>query len=268
MTNPIQLGISGSNGRMGRAFQQLLEDDGRFALVAKIARGEDWRDAPALDVVVDFSTPDGLDAALTHCDLHGIALVSGTTGLDAQQRQRLDAAATAIPVMHAANFSLGVAVLTRLVREASAALPDWELEIIEAHHARKVDAPSGTALALGRAAAAARAQDFDQVAVLSREGPVGARPANAIGFASIRAGDIVGEHTVLLATAGERLELSHRATDRTIFARGALAAAAWLAGKPAGSYGIDDVIAGRNARQFFFGGGAGTTITGVGYHGP
>lgn len=247
MANPVRLGITGSNGRMGRAFQTLLEADQRFALVAKIARDEDWRDAPALDVVIDFSTPDGFDAALTHCDLHGVALVSGTTGLDATQRQRLDAAAAAIPVLHAANFSLGIAVLTRLVREAAAALPGWDLEITEAHHARKVDAPSGTALALGRAAASARGVDFDEVAVLSREGQVGTRPANAIGFAVVRAGDIVGEHTVLLAGAGERLELSHRATERAIFARGALTAAAWLAGKPAGAYALDDVIAGTRA---------------------
>jgi 4-hydroxy-tetrahydrodipicolinate reductase len=247
MSNVLQLAINGANGRMGRAFQTLLEDDKRFALVAKIARNEDWRHAPALDVVIDFSTPDGFDAALTHCDLHGVALVSGTTGLDAAQRQRLEAAAASIPVLHAANFSLGVAVLTRLVREAAAALPSWDAEIIEAHHARKVDAPSGTALALGRAVADARGFDFNGVAVLSREGQAGARAADAIGFASIRAGDIVGEHTVLLAAAGERLELTHRATDRTIFARGALAAAAWLAGKPASAYALNDVIAGTPA---------------------
>lgn len=245
MSGRIKLGINGANGRMGHAFQTLLRDDTRFDLVATIARDDDWRTVPQLDVVIDFSTPAGFDAALAHCEAHGAALVSGTTGLDAAQRQRLDAVAAKIPVLYAANFSLGVAVLTRLLREAAVALPDWDLEIIEAHHARKVDAPSGTALALGRAAAAARGQVFDEVALLAREGDVGARVAGTIGFASIRAGDIVGEHTALLATAGERIELTHRATDRSIFARGALHAAAWLAGKPSGAYVLDDVIAAR-----------------------
>lgn len=227
---------------MGHAFQTLLRDDARFALSTKIARSEDWQAAPKLDVVIDFSTPAGFDAALAHCEARGVALVCGTTGLDAAQHARLDAAGSTIPVLYAANFSLGVAVLARALRDAAAALPDWDLEIVESHHARKVDAPSGTALALGRAAAAARGQDFDAVAVLSREGQVGARRAGTIGFASIRAGDIVGEHTAILASAGERIELAHRATDRMIFARGALAAAAWLAGKPPGVYSLDDVL--------------------------
>ncbi|HET7930015.1 MAG TPA: 4-hydroxy-tetrahydrodipicolinate reductase [Rhodanobacteraceae bacterium] len=243
MPDRIKLAINGANGRMGRTLQELLIDDTRFTLAAAINDSSDWKGAPVCDVVVDFSTPDGFDAALTHCDLHGIALVSGTTGLDAAQLQRLDAAAVGIPVLHAANFSLGVAVLTRLLRDAAGALPEWDLEIVEAHHARKLDAPSGTALALGRAAATARGQDFDAVAVLSREGQVGQRPQHAIGFASVRAGDIVGEHTAMLVGTGERVELSHRATDRTIFARGALAAAAWIAGRAPGNHAIGDVIA-------------------------
>lgn len=243
MTGKILLGITGTNGRMGRAFQTLLRDDPRFELAAKVARDDDWRAVPRLDVVIDFSTPEGFDAALAHCGAHGVALVAGTTGIGAARHAHIAAAAAKIPVLYAANFSLGVAVLMRLVREAAAALPDWDLEIVEAHHARKVDAPSGTALALGRAAAEARDERFDDVAVLSRDGRVGVRPAGAIGFATIRAGDIVGEHTAILATVGERLELSHRATDRTIFARGALAAAAWLADKPPGAYSLNDVLA-------------------------
>lgn len=243
MSASIQLAINGANGRMGRALQDLLRDDARFELAACINASADWQDVPKLDVVIDFSASQGFDAALTHCDLHGVALVSGTTGLSASRMKRLEAASAAIPILHAANFSLGVAVLTRALRDAAAALPDWDLEIVEAHHARKVDAPSGTALALGRAAADARGQRFDDVALLSREGQVGARQPGTIGFATIRAGDIVGEHTAILAAAGERIELSHRATDRTIFARGALTAAAWLAGREPGSYAIDDVIA-------------------------
>ncbi|MGH8183991.1 MAG: 4-hydroxy-tetrahydrodipicolinate reductase [Rhodanobacteraceae bacterium] len=246
MSRPIQLAITGINGRMGRALQTLLRDDARFELVAKIARSDDWHAAPKLDVVVDFSTPEGFDAALAHCRTHRVALVSGTTGLTGQQRAAFADAGRDIPVLHAANFSLGIAVLTRCLREAAAALPDWDLEIVEAHHARKVDAPSGTALALGRAAAEARGQDFDAVAAFARHGHTGARTPGAIGFASIRAGDIVGEHTVLLAGSDERIELTHRASSNNIFAAGALAAAAWLAWREPGTYTIGDVIARAN----------------------
>ncbi|MDE2271515.1 MAG: 4-hydroxy-tetrahydrodipicolinate reductase [Xanthomonadaceae bacterium] len=243
MSGIVRLAINGASGRMGRALQELLRDDARFELAVCINASSEWESAPQLDAVIDFSTPPGVDAALAYCHGHRVALVSGTTGLDARQRSALDAAGVDIPVLHAANFSLGVAVLARALRAAAAALPDWDLEILEAHHARKVDAPSGTALALGRVAAAARGQDFDAVAMRARDGQVGSRPPGAIGFASVRAGDIVGEHFAILATTGERLELSHRATDRTIFARGALAAAAWLAGQPPGAYSLDDVLA-------------------------
>lgn len=243
----LRLAITGINGRMGRVFQTLLRDDPRFELVARIARSDDWRAVPRLDVVIDFSTPQGFDAALAHCETHGVALVSGTTGLDAAQRARFDAAAKVIPVLYAANFSLGIAVLTRLLRDAARALPDWDLEIVEAHHARKVDAPSGTALALGRAAAEARGQDFDAVAAFGRHGRTGVRKPGTIGFASLRAGDIVGEHTAFLVGHDERIELTHRALDNAIFARGALTAAAWLAGKPPGPYALDDVLAAQAA---------------------
>lgn len=243
MPKPLQLAINGADGRMGRALQELLRDDARFTLAAKVSGGDAWRAAPGLDVVVDFSTPGGFGEALAHCEANGVALVSGTTGLDAAQWARLGDAGARIPVLHAANFSLGIALLTRLLREAAAAVPDWDLEILESHHARKTDAPSGTALALGRAAAEARGQDFDGIVTRARDGQVGPRKSRTIGFASIRAGDIVGEHTALLASAGERVELSHRATDRMIFARGALAAAAWLAGRRPGRYTLDDVLA-------------------------
>ena len=242
MPNPLRLAITGANGRMGRALQSLLQDDARFELAARIPSSQDWKSAPSLDVVIDFSTLAGFDAALAHCRAHKIAFVCGTTGLDADQRASLQEASQDIPVLYAANFSLGIAVLAKLLREAAGALPDWDLEIIEAHHSRKVDAPSGTALALGRVAAAARGADFDLVAVFGRHGHTGERPEHAIGFSSIRAGEIVGEHTALLATKDERIELTHRACDNTIFARGALQAAAWLAGMPPGIYTIDDVI--------------------------
>lgn len=242
MSSPIKLAINGANGRMGRVLPDLLHDDARFELVARVNTSNEWAGVPQLDVVIDFSTPVGFSAALAHCRANRIALVSGTTGLDAAQLGVIDQAVREIAVLHAANFSLGVAVLTRLVRDAAKALPDWDLEILEAHHANKADAPSGTALALGRAAAAARAQDFDAVAMFARHGQTGARPQHAIGFSSLRAGEIVGEHTAMLVGPNERVELTHRASSNAIFAAGALQVAAWLAGRAPGRYTLDDVL--------------------------
>ncbi|MDF3983092.1 4-hydroxy-tetrahydrodipicolinate reductase [Luteibacter sp. PPL201] len=260
MTRPIRLAISGASGRMGRALLDLAREDGRFELVAAIvsphsawlgksAYGDvsawkftDWRGAEDIDVVIDFSGLDGLMLALDHCEGSGAALVTGTTGLSAELEQRLARAAERIPVLRAANFSLGVAVLTRLLRDAAAALPGWDLDIVEAHHHRKEDAPSGTALAMGRAAADARGATLEDLAVYTREGRPGARKAGTIGFAVVRGGDIVGEHQALLMGQGERIELGHRATDRSIFARGAIEAAAWIAGRAPGTWTIEDVI--------------------------
>ena len=258
---PIRLAVNGASGRMGQALLSLLRADGRFELAHAVVspgsahdgepvwfghalrHAHDWSRAPALDVVVDFSGPAGLAAALDHCLARGIPLVTGTTGLDAALQARLDAAGTRIALLRAANFSLGVALLTRLLREAAAALPDWDLEIVEAHHGRKQDAPSGTALALVLAAAAARGTTLDSAAVYRREGRTGERVAGSIGFAVVRGGDIVGEHQALLIGPGERLELGHRATDRAIFARGALQAAYWLVGRAAGHWRLEDVLA-------------------------
>lgn len=262
MTRPLRIAISGASGRMGGALLGLLGSDVRFELVhAVVAAGSvhdglpvfsgltealhyahDWSDAPPLDVVVDFSAPPALAAVLDHCLAHGVALISGTTGLDATLESRLAAAGDRIAVLRAANFSLGVAVLSRLLRQAAAALPDWDLEVVEAHHNRKQDAPSGTALALGRVAAAARNTTLEATAVYSREGQTGERIEGSIGFAVVRGGDIVGEHTAMLIGQGERLELGHRATDRSIFARGALHAAYWIAGQGPGHWQLDDVI--------------------------
>jgi 4-hydroxy-tetrahydrodipicolinate reductase len=248
---------------MGAALLGLLQHDDRFELChAVVAAGSDldgapvhpaqdgslrythgWEGAPTLDVVIDFSNPPALATALEHCLARGVALVSGTTGLDARLEQQLDDACNRLAIVHAANFSLGVAVLKRLLREAAAALPDWDLEIVEAHHARKQDAPSGTALALGRVAAQARRTSLDAAAICSRMGRTGQRAAGSIGFATIRGGDIVGEHAALLIGHGERLELTHRAMDRSIFARGALQAAHWLAGRAPGRWQLDDVLA-------------------------
>lgn len=263
MIAPVRLAISGASGRMGHALVDIVSADRRFELVhALVAPGSqddgqlvapltnsllryahDWAGAPTIDVVVDFSSPAALSLTLDHCQAKGIALVSGTTGVDAALEAQLAEAVSRIAILRAANFSLGVAVLMRLLREAAAALPTWDLDIVEAHHNRKQDAPSGTALALGRAAANARQTSLEATAVYSREGQTGERIEGSIGFAVVRGGDIVGEHTAMLIGQGERLELVHRATDRSIFARGALQAASWLTSQPPGQWQLDDVIA-------------------------
>jgi 4-hydroxy-tetrahydrodipicolinate reductase len=199
--------------------------------------------ATEVDVLVDFSGAAGFDRALAACLARGIPLVSGSTGLSALQVEAAQAAARGIPLLWASNFSLGAALLRRLVGIAAAALgPEFDAEIVECHHRDKLDAPSGTALTLGRAIAAARGDDFDAVARFARHGATAARREGDIGFAVLRAADVVGDHSVLFAAAGERLELVHRATDRAIFARGAVAAARWIVGRPAGWYDIADVV--------------------------
>jgi 4-hydroxy-tetrahydrodipicolinate reductase len=262
----VRVAVNGATGRMGRVLLELLRRDRRFALVAAItapdapemgapvAHGSqlcfshDWSAIGPIDVVIDFSGPGGLESALAHCEANGVALVVGTTGYGEELARRIDAAAARIAVLRSANFSLGVAVLARLLREASAALADWDLEIVEAHHGRKEDAPSGTALLLGEAAAVARGVSLGERAVYAREGRTGSRQPGSIGFAVVRGGDIVGEHTAMLIGQGERLELSHRATDRSIFARGAIEAAHWLAGKAHGAYSLDAMLAERSGR--------------------
>jgi 4-hydroxy-tetrahydrodipicolinate reductase len=263
VTQSLRLGINGASGRMGSSLLGLLEGDKRFALVHAVVSpassknglpvssgginslrySHDWLSAPALDVVIDFSGPAGLSAVLDFCLANGTPLVTGTTGTDAGMEARLLKAAENIALLRAANFSLGVAVLTHLLREAAATLPDWDIEIVEAHHGRKQDAPSGTALALGHAAAVSRDVTLESSAVYAREGRTGERVDGSIGFAVVRGGDIVGEHTAMLIGQGERLELAHRATDRSIFARGALQAAHWLRGRAPGQWRLEDVIA-------------------------
>lgn len=222
MTTNVRLLVHGATGRMGQALLRLCRDEGLGCeVVAAVARRVEGRaldgiphfttaelaGVPPFDVAVDFSLPEGFDAVLAFCLARGVPLVSGTTGLTDAQQGALNAASERIPFVWASNFSLGVAVLHDLVARAAALLPGWDCDIIEAHHTRKLDAPSGTALTLGEAA---------------RGG--GTEPH----YASIRAGDIVGEHLVQFAAAGERIELVHRATNRDIFARGALHAAVRL----------------------------------------
>jgi 4-hydroxy-tetrahydrodipicolinate reductase len=194
-------------------------------------------------VVIDFTVPA---STLVHAAIateRGAGLVIGTTGLDAEQTRTLHTTAARTRTVLAANYSIGVTVLTEVVALAARLLDaSFEAEIVEMHHHGKRDAPSGTALALGRAVAAARGQDFDAAAVTARSGDVGPRRAGEIGLVALRGGDVVGDHTVVLAGLGERLELAHRAQSRDALVRGALRAAGWVAGRPAGVYGMRDVL--------------------------
>lgn len=237
------IGIYGSLGRMGMAIRGILTEQG-----VKFAGGSDSGEDPApvaaaADALVDFSTPAALEVHLAAARTAGTPIVIGTTGLTAQHHAAIDDAARDIAVLQTGNTSLGVVLLVRLVREAAARLgPEWDIEIAEMHHRQKVDAPSGTALMLGEAAAAGRGVALGEVRVADRAGLTGARAEATIGFASLRGGTVVGDHMVILAGAGERIELAHRAEDRAIFARGAVRAALWLAGKPAGRYTMDAVL--------------------------
>lgn len=196
------------------------------------------------DVVIEFSSPE---ATVDHARLaaqQGVAHVIGTTGFAAADLEALAEAAETIPILRAANMSLGVNLLLGLTAQVARALPAeaFDIEILETHHRHKVDAPSGTALALGDAAARGRAVILKEVAVRSRDGITGARGAGQIGFAALRGGDVVGDHMVMFAGSGERIELVHRASDRRIYARGAIQAARWLCGRPPGLYGMADVL--------------------------
>jgi 4-hydroxy-tetrahydrodipicolinate reductase len=195
------------------------------------------------DVAVDFSLPIAVGAHVNACATAGVPLLIGSTGWDAGTRSLIDAAALRIPLLLAPNTSTGVNVLRSLVSLAARALGEtYDVEISEAHHRMKRDAPSGTALALGEAVAEARGASLSELASFARHGDMGPRLPGSIGFSVTRGGDIVGEHTVLFAGDGERIEITHRATDRAAFARGALHAAAWLVGRPAGLYCMSDVL--------------------------
>jgi 4-hydroxy-tetrahydrodipicolinate reductase len=237
------IGIYGSAGRMGRAIADLIENEG-----GSYAGGVDAGDdadalAGAADVLVDFSTASAVDLHLAAAVKAGTPIVIGTTGLSPAQHSAIDAAAARIAVLQTGNTSLGVTLLGILVREAAARLgADWDIEIMEMHHKHKVDAPSGTAILLGEAAAAGRSITLGEVRVDSRAGLVGARAEGTIGFASLRGGSVVGDHSVIFASEGERIELNHLGQDRSIFAKGAVKAAMWLAGKPAGRYRMGDVL--------------------------
>ena len=197
----------------------------------------------ASDVLVDFSSPKALQTTLDACVAAGKPIVIGTTGLEAEHHAAIDQAATKIPVLQTGNTSLGVNMLAALVEQAASKLgDDWDIEIVEMHHRHKVDAPSGTAKLLGEAAARGRGIDLAAHSESGRDGITGAREKGAIGFAALRGGSVAGDHTVILASDEERIELTHRAENRMIFARGAVKAAGWLVGQSAGRYGMDRVL--------------------------
>ena len=257
----VPIAVAGASGRMGQALTGLLAGHPRLRLVACLERpGHPWLACPpaGLDAavtddpatalaearaVVDFTAPAASLAIAAAAAAGGAVHVIGTTGFSETELEALAAAGAGAVTIRAGNMSLGVNLLVQLTRKVAAALgPEFDIEVLEAHHRAKVDAPSGTALMLGEAAAAGRGLSLPAAGVFAREGVTGPRPDGAIGFAALRGGDIVGEHDVLFAGPGERVVLRHVATDRSIFARGALKAAEWGLDRPPGQYSMLDVL--------------------------
>jgi len=263
----MKIAIVGAGGRMGRMLiRAVLATDG-----AKLAGGSESANHPhmgqdlaeligakatgvvltadpralfeAADAVIDFTVPTATAAHAALAADNKTALIIGTTGLDGAQQAAVEAAGSRAAIVQAANYSVGVNVLLGLVEKAAAILPDdYDIEILDMHHHHKVDAPSGTALALGLSAAAGRGVDLDTVACRSRDGLIGTRPKGEIGFATLRGGDVVGDHTVMYAGPGERLEIGHKASSREVFANGAVRAALWASRQRPGLYAMKDVL--------------------------
>lgn len=258
--------IAGCSGRMGHALLEAVKQSSDLHLHAALDRADSpliGNDAGGLlgapcgvkissdfisalqgaQVLVDFTRPEASMQYIAACREYGVALVLGTTGFSAEQKTAIESAARDVPIVFAPNMSVGVTLLINLVETAAKVLAQgYDIEVIEAHHRHKVDAPSGTALRLGEAAASALGRDLAQCAVYGREGLTGERDPSTIGFATIRGGDIVGDHTVLFAGTGERVELTHKASSRATFALGALRAARFLADRKSGLYDMRDVL--------------------------
>lgn len=238
-----KIGIIGSKGRMGQVLIAAIEEAGHSH-----AGGADQGDdlaalVSASDILVDFSSPAALADSLICCAQHGKAIVIGTTGLEDAHHKLIDEAAKTIPILQTGNTSLGVNMLAALVEQAASKLgDDWDIEIVEMHHRHKVDAPSGTAKLLGEAAAIGRGIDLGIHSESGRDGITGARAKGAIGFAALRGGSVAGDHTVILASDEERIELTHRAENRMIFARGAIKAAGWLVRQNVGRFDMKGVL--------------------------
>ena len=246
MPTPQNIGVSGALGRMGQAIIAAVNARADLNLAAQFDRpGPTPEDLAACAVIIDFSSPAASASLATKAAARGgPALVIGSTGLSAGEEEAIVAAAKSVAIVRSGNFSLGVNVLAGVVKETAQRLGalDWDIEITEAHHRRKVDAPSGTALMLAEAAARGRGVNLADATVPARHGLTGPRPDGAIGFSVLRGGGIIGEHAVVFATEDEILTLSHSARDRSLFARGAVAAALWLPGKPPGLYDMMDVL--------------------------
>ena len=263
----LRIAIAGAAGRMGRALIQAVHQDSELELSVATLRPESsllGADAgeiagvgrlgvelrshlPAephlFDLLIDFTNPENTLSNLGLCADLKVPIVVGTTGLTAEQNAKLESFSSAIPICYAANFSTGVTLCLQLLQQAASVLAqDADIEVVEAHHKHKVDAPSGTALAMGRAIADSLGKDPDETFVLSREGIIGEREPGTIGFSTVRGGDIVGDHTVLFAAEGERVEITHKASSRMAFARGAVRASHWLAAQPKGLYDMRDVL--------------------------
>lgn len=265
----MRVAIHGAAGRMGKALVEASQKTAGLKLSAAFERadsellGQDVGTLSGLgalgipisgavqpqefDVLVDFTRPEPSIAVLNACCDSRKALVIGTTGFTAAQKRAIELAARQVPIVMAPNFSIGVNLSLKLLDMAARVLGDTvDIEIVEAHHRHKVDAPSGTALRMGEAVAAALGRDLSKVAVYGREGTTGERARPTIGFATVRGGDVVGDHTVMFLGEGERVEITHKASSRMTFAMGAMRAAAWLAGKPAGLYDMQDVLGFKN----------------------
>ena len=234
---------------MGRAVSQVLDARDDVVVAARFDWGE-TADISLCDVIIDFSTPEAsVELAKACAERGGPALVIGSTGLSPEQDAEIEAAAEKIAIVRSGNFSLGLNILIGLVEHAAQRLDgrDWDIEVLETHHRRKVDAPSGTALMLGEAAANGRGRDLEDLKTAPYDGITGPREQGKIGFASLRAGGVIGEHTVLFGSEDELLTLSHSAIDRSLFAKGAVAAAAWVRNRRPGLYDMQDVLGFRQA---------------------
>lgn len=263
----IKLAVTGASGRMGKTLIDAVTQAEGVQLTAAIERpdssliGADAGElagigkngiavvsdvaeiADQFDVLIDFTAPQATLHNMKVCQEAGKAIVIGTTGFNEAEKVELETLKTQLPVCMASNFSVGVNLCFQLLEQAAKVLGDSvDVEVFEAHHKHKVDAPSGTALSMGEAVAGALGKSLDDCAVYSREGQTGPRESGTIGFSVMRAGDIVGDHTVTFATEGERVEITHKASSRMAFAGGAVRAAAWLAGKPVGAYDMRDVL--------------------------
>ncbi len=262
----LRIAVAGAGGRMGRMLVEAVAaaDDlqlaGALDLAGSASLGQDAAaflgrasgiaitselrsGLAAADVLIDFTRPEGTLAHLAVCRELGVKMVIGTTGFDAAQKARIAAASKQLAIVMAPNMSVGVNVVLKLLDVAACALKNgYDIEVVEAHHRHKVDAPSGTALKMGEVLAAAVGRELKDCAVYAREGVTGERDPSTIGFSTIRGGDIVGDHTVLFAGTGERIEITHRSTTRANYAQGALRAARFLAGRSSGLYGMDAVL--------------------------